>query len=131
VDDALSVSKAKVLSAHFPFEQLLEHARQKASTCLFGYYWVSNTIEVDQEEHPRQPSMKSACALTWWNAMAILSHTVRTSADGGDLRHIGSFVLLASLFGAVQPLWHAESESHGGDCLYTGHVSPGVYARPT
>jgi len=26
--------------------------------------------------------------------------------------------------------WHAESENHGGDCIYIqGHVSPGIYAR--
>ncbi len=53
-------------------------------------------------------------------------------ADGGDLGgHIGSFASLASLFGAgFNHFWHAESENHGGDCLFIqGHVSPGVYAR--
>jgi len=35
------------------------------------------------------------------------------------------------MFGAgFNHFWHAESENHGGDCLYIqGHVSPGVYAR--
>jgi pyruvate dehydrogenase complex dehydrogenase (E1) component len=52
--------------------------------------------------------------------------------DGGDLGgHIGSFASLAHMFGAgFNHFWHAESENHGGDCLYIqGHVSPGVYAR--
>jgi pyruvate dehydrogenase E1 component len=53
-------------------------------------------------------------------------------ADGGDLGgHIGSFASLANMFGAgFNHFWHAESENHGGDCIYIqGHVSPGVYAR--
>ena len=35
------------------------------------------------------------------------------------------------MFGAgFNHFWHAESENHGGDCVYIqGHVSPGVYAR--
>jgi hypothetical protein len=52
--------------------------------------------------------------------------------DGGDLGgHIGSFASLAHMFGAgFNHFWHAESEGHGGDCIYIqGHVAPGVYAR--
>ena len=35
------------------------------------------------------------------------------------------------MFGAgFNHFWHAESENHGGDCLYIqGHSSPGIYAR--
>ncbi len=35
------------------------------------------------------------------------------------------------MFGAgFNHFWHAESENHGGDCVYfQGHVSPGIYAR--
>jgi pyruvate dehydrogenase E1 component len=35
------------------------------------------------------------------------------------------------MFGAgFNHFWHAESEGHGGDCLYIqGHSSPGIYAR--
>jgi len=68
-----------------------------------------------------------------WNAMAMVVKANRLHpADGGDLGgHIGSFASLASLFGAgFNHFWHAESENHGGDCLFIqGHVSPGVYAR--
>ena len=68
-----------------------------------------------------------------WNAMAMVVKANRLHpADGGDLGgHIGSFASLAHMFGAgFNHFWHAESENHGGDCLYIqGHSSPGVYAR--
>ena len=122
--------------AHFLLEQLLEHARQKSIDMPFsantGYV---NTIEVDQEE--RSPGNleieKRLRAYMRWNAMAMVVKANRLHpADGGDLGgHIGSFASLASMFGAgFNHFWHAESEHHGGDCLYIqGHVSPGVYAR--
>ena len=122
--------------AHFLLEQLLEHARQKSIDMPFsantGYV---NTIEVDQEE--RSPGNllieQRLRAYMRWNAMVMVVKANRLHpADGGDLGgHIGSFASLASLFGAgFNHFWHAESENHGGDCLYIqGHVSPGVYAR--
>ena len=122
--------------AHFLLEQLLEHARQKSIDMPFsantGYV---NTIEPEQEE--RSPGNleieKRLRAYMRWNAMAMVVKANRLHpADGGDLGgHIGSFASLASLFGAgFNHFWHAESEGHGGDCLYIqGHVSPGVYAR--
>jgi pyruvate dehydrogenase E1 component len=122
--------------AHFLLEQLLEHARQTASTCRFsattGYV---NTIEPDQEERcPGNLEIEERLrAYMRWNAMAMVVKANRHNpADGGDLGgHIGSFASLANLFGAgFNHFWHAESENHGGDCIYIqGHVSPGVYAR--
>jgi pyruvate dehydrogenase E1 component len=68
-----------------------------------------------------------------WNAMAMVVKANRHHPeDGGDLGgHIGSFASLAHMFGAgFNHFWHAESEGHGGDCIYIqGHVAPGVYAR--
>ena len=122
--------------AHFLLEQLLEHARQKSIDMPFsantGYV---NTIETDQEE--RSPGNliieQRLRAYMRWNAMMMVVKANRLHpADGGDLGgHIGSFASLASMFGAgFNHFWHAESEGHGGDCLYIqGHVSPGVYAR--
>ena len=122
--------------AHFLLEQLLEHARQNSIDMPFsattGYV---NTIETDQEE--RSPGNllieQRLRAYMRWNAMVMVVKANRLHpADGGDLGgHIGSFASLASLFGAgFNHFWHAESENHGGDCLYIqGHVSPGVYAR--
>ena len=122
--------------AHFLLEQLLEHARQKSIDMPFsattGYV---NTIEPDQEERsPGNLKIEERLrAYMRWNAMAMVVKANRHHpVDGGDLGgHIGSFASLASLFGAgFNHFWHAESENHGGDCLYIqGHVSPGVYAR--
>ncbi len=122
--------------AHFLLEQLLEHARQNSIDMPFsattGYV---NSIEVDQEERsPGNLEMEERLrAYMRWNAMAMVVKANRLHpVDGGDLGgHIGSFASLASLFGAgFNHFWHAESEGHGGDCLFIqGHVSPGVYAR--
>ena len=122
--------------AHFLLEQLLEHARQNSIDMPFsattGYV---NSIEVDQEERsPGNLALEERLrAYMRWNAMAMVVKANRLHpVDGGDLGgHIGSFASLASLFGAgFNHFWHAESEGHGGDCLFIqGHVSPGVYAR--
>jgi pyruvate dehydrogenase E1 component len=68
-----------------------------------------------------------------WNAMAMVVRANRLHPpDGGDLGgHIGSFASLASMWGAgFNHFWHAESEGHGGDCIYfQGHSAPGIYAR--
>ena len=122
--------------AHFLLEQLLEHAREGSIDMPFsantGYV---NTIEPQEEQ--RSPGNleieRRLRAYMRWNAMAMVVKANRHNPeDGGDLGgHIGSFASLASLFGAgFNHFWHAESENHGGDCIYIqGHVSPGVYAR--
>jgi pyruvate dehydrogenase E1 component len=122
--------------AHFLLEQLLEHGRQNSIDMPYsantGYV---NTIEAGQEARsPGNLEIEQRLrAYMRWNAMAMVVKANRLNpADGGDLGgHIGSFASLASLFGAgFNHFWHAESENHGGDCLYIqGHVSPGVYAR--
>ncbi len=122
--------------AHFLLEQLLEHARQKSIDMPFsantGYV---NTIETDQEARcPGNIEIEERLrAYMRWNAMAMVVKANRHHpVDGGDLGgHIGSFASLAHMFGAgFNHFWHAESEGHGGDCIYIqGHVSPGVYAR--
>ena len=122
--------------AHFLLEQLLEHARESSIDMPFsattGYV---NTIETNQEAHnPGNVEIEERLrAYMRWNAMAMVVKANRHNpADGGDLGgHIGSFASLANMFGAgFNHFWHAESEGHGGDCIYIqGHVSPGVYAR--
>ena len=122
--------------AHELLEELLEHARQSSIDLPFsattGYV---NTIEPEQEA--RSPGNialeKRLRAYMRWNAMAMVVRANRLHpADGGDLGgHIGSFASLASMLGAgFNHFWHAESEGHGGDCLYIqGHSAPGIYAR--
>ena len=121
---------------HFLLEQLLEQARQEGIDMPFsattGYV---NTIEPDDEERcPGNLEIEERLrAYMRWNAMAMVVKANRLHpADGGDLGgHISSFASLATMFGAgFNHFWHAESEDHGGDCLYIqGHSSPGIYAR--
>ncbi len=122
--------------AHFLLEQLLEHGRQSSIDLPFsantGYV---NTIEPEQEARcPGNIAIeKRLRAYMRWNAMAMVVRANRLHpADGGDLGgHIGSFASLASMWGAgFNHFWHAESETHGGDCIYfQGHSAPGIYAR--
>lgn len=122
--------------AHFLLEQLLEHARQHSIDKPFSANTAYvNTIEPDQEERcPGNLEIEERLrAYMRWNAMAMVVKANRHHPpEGGDLGgHIGSFASLANMFGAgFNHFWHAESENHGGDCLYIqGHVSPGIYAR--
>ncbi|MCX7248675.1 MAG: pyruvate dehydrogenase (acetyl-transferring), homodimeric type [Burkholderiales bacterium] len=122
--------------AHFLLEQLLDHARQSSIDRPFSANTAYvNTIATDQEERcPGNIEIEERLrAYMRWNAMAMVVKANRHHpVDGGDLGgHIGSFASLAHMFGAgFNHFWHAESENHGGDCLYIqGHVAPGVYAR--
>ena len=136
--DALSavIEKEGPERAHFLLEQLLEQARQSSIDLPFsantGYV---NTIEPEQEVRcPGNIAIeKRLRAYMRWNAMAMVVRANRLHPhDGGDLGgHIGSFASLASMWGAgFNHFWHAESETHGGDCIYfQGHSAPGIYAR--
>ena len=122
--------------AHFLLEQLLGEARQSGIDQPFSANTAYvNTIPADEEERcPGNIEIEERLrAYMRWNAMAMVVKANRHyPEDGGDLGgHIGSFASLAHMFGAgFNHFWHAESENHGGDCLYIqGHVSPGVYAR--
>ena len=136
--DALSavIDREGAQYAHSLLEELLEHARQNSVDRPFsantGYV---NTLETSQEARcPGNLEIEGRLrAYMRWNAMAMVVKANRIHPpEGGDLGgHIGSFASLANMFGAgFNHFWHAESENHGGDCLYIqGHVSPGIYAR--
>jgi pyruvate dehydrogenase E1 component len=122
--------------AHDLLETVLDHARQAGIDLPFSANTAYvNTITPEDEVHcPGNIEMEERLrAYMRWNAMAMVVKANRHNPDdGGDLGgHIGSFASLAHMFGAgFNHFWHAESESHGGDCIYfQGHVSPGVYAR--
>ncbi|HZY18688.1 MAG TPA: pyruvate dehydrogenase (acetyl-transferring), homodimeric type [Ramlibacter sp.] len=121
---------------HFLLEQLLEEARQQGIDLPFSATTAYvNTIEPQDEERcPGNLEIEERLrAYMRWNAMAMVVKANRLHPeDGGDLGgHISSFASLATMFGAgFNHFWHAESENHGGDCLFIqGHSSPGVYAR--
>jgi pyruvate dehydrogenase E1 component len=136
--EALSavIEKEGAERAHFLLENLLEHARQSSIDLPFsantGYV---NTLEPEQEARcPGNIAIeKRLRAYMRWNAMAMVVRANRIEPpEGGSLGgHIGSFASLASMWGAgFNHFWHAESENHGGDCIYfQGHSAPGIYAR--
>src|SRR5437762_12228562 len=122
--------------AHFLLDTLIGHARQAGIDVPFSATTAYvNTIPTEQEERcPGNLEVEERLrSYMRWNAMAMVVKANRHHPpEGGDLGgHIGSFASLASMFGAgFNHFWHAESENHGGDCLYIqGHVSPGIYAR--
>jgi pyruvate dehydrogenase E1 component len=122
--------------AHFLLDQLIEEARQSGIDMPFSATTAYvNTIEPDDEERsPGNLELEGRLrAYMRWNAMAMVVKANRLHpADGGDLGgHISSFASLAHMFAAgFNHFWHAESEGHGGDCLYIqGHSAPGIYAR--
>jgi pyruvate dehydrogenase E1 component len=122
--------------AHQLIENVLDHARQAGIDMPFSATTAYvNTIAVeDQVRSPGNLEMEGRLrAYMRWNAMAMVVKANRHHPeDGGDLGgHIGSFASVAHMFAAgFNHFWHAESEGHGGDCIYfQGHVSPGVYAR--
>jgi len=121
---------------HFLLEQLLDQARQQGIDMPFSATTAYvNTIDADDEERcPGNLEIEERLrAYMRWNAMAMVVRANRLHPeDGGDLGgHISSFASVATMFGAgFNHFWHAESEQHGGDCLYIqGHSAPGIYAR--
>ena len=136
--DALSAVIAGEGPARVQFllKELLEHARRSNIDLPFSATTdYVNTIEPEEEErNPGNLELEGRLrAYMRWNAMAMVVKANRLHpADGGDLGgHISSFASLAHMFAAgFNHFWHAESEGHGGDCLYIqGHSAPGVYAR--
>ncbi len=122
--------------AQFLLEELLEHARRNHIDMPFSATTdYVNTIEPDEEaRNPGNLELEGRLrAYMRWNAMAMVVKANRLHpADGGDLGgHISSFASLAHMFATgFNHFWHAESEGHGGDCLYIqGHSAPGIYAR--
>jgi pyruvate dehydrogenase E1 component len=121
---------------HFLLERLLDQARQSGIDMPFSATTpYVNTIEPEDEERcPGNLDIEERLRTYMrWNAMAMVVKANRLHPeDGGDLGgHISSFASLATMHGAgFNHFWHAESEGHGGDCLYIqGHSSPGIYAR--
>ncbi|QEA11566.1 pyruvate dehydrogenase (acetyl-transferring), homodimeric type [Comamonas flocculans] len=136
--DALAavIDREGAQRAHFLLEQLLEHAREHSIDMPFsattGYV---NTLEPEEEQRsPGNLELEGRLrAYMRWNSMIMVVRANRAHVDdGGSLGgHIASYASVAHMFEAgFNHFWHAESEGHGGDCVYfQGHSSPGIYAR--
>lgn len=89
-----------------------------------------NTIPVEQQSPlPGDQALERKIrSYTRWNAMAMVLRANEDSNVGG---HISSFQSAATLYDiGYNHFWHAPSETHGGDLIYTqGHCAPGIYSR--
>ncbi len=117
--------------AHYLLEKLTERARKAGAYLPFNVNTAYlNTIPVErQERSPGDLEMERRIrSYIRWNAMAMVVNANRGSDLGG---HIASFASAATLYDVgFNHFFHAPSENHGGDLVYTqGHSAPGIYAR--
>jgi pyruvate dehydrogenase E1 component len=116
--------------AEYLLQQLLTMSQLNISlaACKTPY---ANTIAVDDEaEHPGDLDLEERIlALLRWNAVAMVLRAGKHAPELGG--HIASYASSAYLYEiGFNHFFHAATEGHGGDLLYTqGHSSPGIYAR--
>ncbi len=118
--------------AHFLIEQLIDHARRSGAYLPYKPNTAYlNTIAVGQQPpYPGDRSIEKRIeAYIRWNAMAMVVHANRISAEYGG--HIASYASSATLYEVgFNHIWRAPSADHPGDMIYfQGHSSPGIYAR--
>ncbi|MFQ5990288.1 MAG: pyruvate dehydrogenase (acetyl-transferring), homodimeric type [Candidatus Methylomirabilales bacterium] len=117
---------------HFLLEQLIDKSRRLGVPLPFSANTpYVNTIPADQEERiPGDPALEWRIgSLIRWNAMAMVVQANSLTTELGG--HIASFASAATLYGVgFNHFFHAPSEGHGGDMVFTqGHSAPGIYAR--
>lgn len=117
--------------AHFIIEKLIEEAKQKGANIPYSATTqYINTIPVESEPaFPGDTTLEHKIrAYTRWNAMAMVVRANKNTNVGG---HIASFASAATLYDVgFNHFWHAPSENHGGDLIFTqGHSATGVYSR--
>ncbi len=118
--------------AHFLIEQLIDHARRSGAYLPYKPNTAYlNTITVGQQPpYPGDRSIEKRIeAYIRWNAMAMVVHANRISAEYGG--HIASYASSATLYEVgFNHFWRAASRDHPGDMIFIqGHSSPGIYAR--
>ena len=117
--------------AHFILEQLIDKARRSGAYLPYsantGYI---NTIPPgSQIPSPGDAEIEHRIrSYVRWNAAAMVLRANKDTNVGG---HIASFASAATLYDVgFNHFWHAPSEQHGGDLIFSqGHSAPGVYAR--
>ncbi|NOS89973.1 MAG: pyruvate dehydrogenase (acetyl-transferring), homodimeric type, partial [Methylococcaceae bacterium] len=117
--------------AHFLIEQLVAATRQSG----FDIPFSANTAYLNTIPVPRQAQFPGDATIEQkirsyvrWNAMMMVLRANKHTNVGG---HIASFASAATLYDVgYNHFWHAASEQHGGDLIFTqGHLTPGDYAR--
>lgn len=118
--------------AHFLLERLLDKAYTRGAHMPYSANTpYLNTIPPELEEYtPGDPAIEWRIrSLIRWNAMAMVVRANKLTTELGG--HISSFASSATLYDVgFNHFWHAPSETHGGDLVFTqGHSAPGIYAR--
>jgi pyruvate dehydrogenase E1 component len=130
IDSVLRVHGAD--RAHYLLECMIDHARRSGAYLPYSPNTAYlNTIPVGQQpEYPGDRAIERRIeAYLRWNAMAMVVHANRKSAEYGG--HIASYASCATLYEVgFNHFWRAPTAEHGGDLVYfQGHSSPGIYAR--
>ena len=132
--DALesTLAHAGVERAHFLLQQLVDRARCAGAHLPFDATTAYiNTIPPSRETPaPGDAGIERRIrSLIRWNALAMVVHTNRQSAELGG--HIASFASAATLYDVgFNHFFRAPTDQHGGDLVYLqGHSAPGIYAR--
>ncbi len=117
--------------AHFLIEQLVAVTRHSGFDIPFSANTAYlNTIPVErQAQFPGDATTEQKIrSYVRWNAMMMVLRANKHTNVGG---HIASFASAATLYDVgYNHFWHAPSDQHGGDLVYTqGHLTPGDYAR--
>ena len=116
---------------HFLIEQLVAVTRHAGFDIPFSANTAYiNTIPVAQQaQFPGDVTIEHKIrAYVRWNAMMMVLRANKHTNVGG---HIASFASAATLYDVgYNHFWHAASDQHGGDLIFTqGHLTPGDYAR--
>ena len=117
--------------AHFILEQLIDKARRAGAYLPYSANTAYiNTIPTGQEiPSPGDAEIEHRIrSYVRWNAAAMVLRANKDTNVGG---HIASFASAATLYDVgFNHFWHAPSDLHGGDLIFSqGHSAPGVYAR--
>jgi pyruvate dehydrogenase E1 component len=126
------IAKGGEARAHFLLEQLIALGHRAGINIPYSATTdYINTIPADQQ--PIAPGdyeiEHTIRAYARWNAMAMV---LRANQDDSGLGgHIASYASAATLYDVgFNHFWHAPTDSHGGDLVFSqGHSAPGVYAR--
>jgi pyruvate dehydrogenase E1 component len=118
--------------AHYLLERMIDYARRSGAYLPYSPNTAYlNTIPVGQQpDYPGDRAIERRIeAYIRWNAMAMVVHANRKSAEYGG--HIATYASCATLYEVgFNHFWRAASEEFLGDLVYfQGHASPGIYGR--
>ncbi len=117
--------------AGFLIESLVTAARKAGTDIPFS----ANTPYINTIPVPKQPKYPGNTSIertirsyVRWNAMMMVLRANKNTNVGG---HIASFASAITLYETgLNHFWHAPSEQHGGDLIFSqGHSAPGTYAQ--